>query len=182
MLEALPKGGTCMSLGAISSMQRSLPLHGLQSCHGDGAYVTQWSYEPCHTGPPKTDKSWWSVLTKRSPLEEGMANHSNIFAVRIQWTVWKGKKIWHQKMTPPPGQKVSNTLLGKSRGFTNSSRKNKVTGPKWNDAQMWKCLVVKVKSDAVKNNIAYEPGMLGLWIKVNWTWSSKRWQGRTLTS
>ena len=28
------------------------------------------------------------------------------------------------------------------------------------------CLVVKVKSDAVKNNIAQEPGMLGPRIKV----------------
>ena len=30
-----------------------------------------------------------------------------------------------------------------------------------NNAQMWMCLVVKVRSDAVKSNIAQEPGMLG---------------------
>ena len=30
-----------------------------------------------------------------------------------------------------------------------------------NNAQMWRCLVVKVKSDAVKNSITEEPGMLG---------------------
>ena len=29
-----------------------------------------------------------------------------------------------------------------------------------NNAQLWVCLVVKVKSDAVKNNNAQEPGML----------------------
>ena len=29
-----------------------------------------------------------------------------------------------------------------------------------NDAQLWMCLVVKVKSDAVKNNITQEPGIL----------------------
>ena len=28
-------------------------LHGSQSCHGEGACETQWSYEPCQTGPPK---------------------------------------------------------------------------------------------------------------------------------
>ena len=44
-----------------------------------------------------------------------MAKHSGILAVRTPWTVWKGKKIWHQKMSPP-GWKVSNMLLGKSRG------------------------------------------------------------------
>ena len=26
--------------------------------------LTQWNYEPCHVGPPKTDRSWWRVLTK----------------------------------------------------------------------------------------------------------------------
>ena len=31
---------------------------------------------------------------------------------------------------------------------------------------MW--LVMEVKSNAVKSNIAQEPGMLGPWIKVNW--------------
>ena len=39
--------------------------------------------------------------------------------------------------------------------ITNSSRENEVTGPKWkSDTQLWVCLVVKVKSNAVKNNIA----------------------------
>ena len=30
-----------------------------------------------------------------------------------------------------------------------------------NNAQLWTCLVVKANSDAVKNNIVYESGMLG---------------------
>ena len=30
-----------------------------------------------------------------------------------------------------------------------------------NGAQLWMCLVVKVKPDAVKNNIPQKPGMLG---------------------
>ena len=30
-----------------------------------------------------------------------------------------------------------------------------------NNTQLWMCLVVKVESDAVKSNIAQEPGMLG---------------------
>ena len=34
----------------------------------------------------------------------------------------------------------------------------------------------KVRSDAVKNNIAQEPGMSGPSIKANWKWSNKRWQ------
>ena len=30
-----------------------MPLHGSLPCHGKGACITQWSYEPCHVGPPK---------------------------------------------------------------------------------------------------------------------------------
>ena len=42
------------------------------------------------------------------------------------------------------------------RSITNSSRKNEVKrlGQTGNDTQLWMCLVVKVKFDAVKNNIA----------------------------
>ena len=39
---------------------------------------------------------------------------------------------------------------------------------------MW--LVMEVKSKAVKNNNAQEPGMLGPGIKVNWKWSNRRQQ------
>ena len=44
------------------------------------------------------DGSQWRGLTKRGPLEKGMANHFSILALRTPWTVWKGKKIGHWKM------------------------------------------------------------------------------------
>ena len=51
----------------------------------------------------------------------------------------------------------------------------------WNQSitntQLWMGLVIEARSDAVKSNIAYEPGMSGPWIKANWKWSNKRWQG-----
>ena len=43
--------------------------------HGPQLFLTQWNYEPCCVGPPKTDGSWWRVLTKCGPLEKGMANY-----------------------------------------------------------------------------------------------------------
>ena len=36
---------------------------------------------------------------------------------------------------------------------------------------MW--LVMEVNANAVKNNTAQEPGLLGLWIKANWKRSNK---------
>ena len=43
----------------------------------------------------------------------------------------------------------------------NSSRGMKRLSQSENNTQLWMCLVVKVKSDAVKNNTAQELGMLG---------------------
>ena len=119
----------------------------------------------------------WRVLTKRGPLEEGMANHSSIPATRTPWTVWKGKKIWHQKMSPP-GWKVSNMLLGKRGGqLLIAPEGMKRLGQNGNNAQLWMHLVVKLKSDIVKNNTLWEPGMWGPWIKVNCMWSRRRCPG-----
>ena len=50
--------------------------------------MAKWSYEACSGGPPKTDGSQWRVLTKHGALEEGMANHSSILAVRTPWATW----------------------------------------------------------------------------------------------
>ena len=66
------------------------PLHESQPCHSKGARVTQGSCEPCSAGPSKMDRSWWTVLAKRCPLEEGTVNRSSILALRTPWTVWTG--------------------------------------------------------------------------------------------
>jgi len=49
--------------------------------------------------------------------------------------------------------------------WRNNSRKNEGMEPKQKQHPLWMWLVVEVKSDAVKSNIAQEPGMLGSWIK-----------------
>ena len=49
-------------------------------------------------------------------------------------------------------------------------------GQSRNDACLWMCLVEKVKSDAVKNNIAKKAGTVGPQFKVNWTLSGRKWQ------
>ena len=62
----------------------------------------------------------------------------------------------------PPGQQVSSMLLGKSKGqLLIASERMRWIGQSGNDTQLWKDLVVKVKSDAVQNNITQESGMLG---------------------
>ena len=61
--------------------------------------LTQWNYEPCCVGPPKMDGSWLRVMAKCGPLEKGMATHFSIHALRTWWTGWKGKEIWHGKLS-----------------------------------------------------------------------------------
>ena len=48
-----------------------------------GDKTSQQIYEPCHAGSPKTGGSCWKILTKRGPLEKGMANHFSILVLRI---------------------------------------------------------------------------------------------------
>ena len=48
-----------------------------------------------------------------------------------------------------------NVLLGKSEGqLLVAPERKKRLGQSGNSAQLWRCLVVKVKSDAVKSNTA----------------------------
>ena len=83
-------------------------------------------------------------------------------------------------MTPedePSKPAGAQYATGKSRGQLLIARERmKQLDQIRNDAQFWMCLVVKVNCDAEKNNIAQESGMLGPRIKVNWTWSSRKWQ------
>ena len=55
----------------------------------------------------------------------------------------------------PAGQKVPSTLLGKSGGqLLTAPERMKQLGQSGNNAQVWMYLVMKVKSDIVKNNTA----------------------------
>ena len=75
-----------------------------------------------------------------------MATHSSILAVRTPWTVWKGKKIWHWKMSPSCW-KVSSMLLGKSKGpLLIPPERMKWLAQSGNNAQLWMCLALKVQS------------------------------------
>ena len=100
---------------------------------------------------PKKDGSWWRVLTKRGPLEKGIANYISILALRTSWRVWKGKKIGHWKMNSP-GREVPHMLLEISGEIT-PERMNRWSQSK-NNTQLWKWLLMEVKSNAVKSNIA----------------------------
>ena len=43
-----------------------------------------------------------------------------------------------------------------------------------NKTELWMWLMTEARSNAVKSNTAYEPGMLGPWIKASWKWSNRR--------
>ena len=58
-----------------------------------------------------------------------------------------------------PGSAGAQYATGEAR--RNNSRKNQEMEPKQNNTQLWMRLAMEVKSSAVKNNIVYEPGMLG---------------------
>ena len=71
----IPEGYT------IFTVNSQPPLHVLPPCHGEGAGVTQWSYELCYVGTPRrvivksSDKMWstgetTSVFLQQEPYEQ----------------------------------------------------------------------------------------------------------------
>ena len=58
-----------------------------QSDHMDHSLVELNETKPCHVGTPKTDGSWWRILTECGPLQKGMANHFSILTLRTPPTV-----------------------------------------------------------------------------------------------
>ena len=81
-----------------------------------------------------------------------MASRSSILAVNEQYK--KAKRCDTGRCAPPRG-KVSNRLQQKSGGkLLVAPERMKRLGQRGNDNQLCKCLVMKVKCNAVKNNIA----------------------------
>ena len=62
----------------------------------------------------------------------------------------KAKRYDSGRWAHPQVNKVSNMLLKKSEDI--APERMKRMGQSENDAQFWMCLVVKVKSDDIKNN------------------------------
>ena len=71
----------------------------------------------------------------------------------------RGQKDTTPKAESPRSEGVQYAT-GQSRGEgLMAPERMKRLGQSGNDAQLWMCLVMKVKSDVAKNSIAYEPGM-----------------------
>ena len=85
-----------------------------------------------------------------------------------------------QEDNPPRWEGVPYVTGEEQRAVTKSSRM-KWLGQSGNGTQVWMYLVEKVKSDAVKNNIAKKAGTVGPQFKVNWTLSGRKWQEWTST-
>ena len=126
---------------------------------------------PCHVGPPRTDRSWWRVLAKCSPLEKEMANHFSVLALRTPWTVWKDKKIWNCKITFP-----GHAQYATGKKLRNSSKRNKEVDPKWKQRLIVHVSGCETEVQCCKEQHCKEPRMLDPWVKVNWKWSNRRWQ------
>ena len=65
------------------------------------------------------------------------------------------------KDEPPRSGGVQYATREEQRTPVIAPERMKQLGQSRNDAQLWMCLVEKVNADAVKNNIAFESGMLG---------------------
>ena len=107
------------------------------------------------------DGSWWRVLTKRGPLEKGMANHFSILALRTPWAVWKAKRYDTEKWSP----QVSRCPICYWRSVENS-RKNEEMEPKQKQHP-----VMDVTGDGSKVRCCKEQYCIGTWNVRYMKWS-----------
>ena len=98
-------------------------------------------------GPPKTDGSWWRVLTKCGPLEKGMENH---FMNSI-----KGQKDGTLKDELP--RSVGAQYASRDQ-YRNNSRKNEEMKPKQKQHP-----VVDVTGDGSKVQCCKDQYGIGTW-------------------
>ena len=92
-------------------------------------------------------------------FEEGNSKSLQYSCLQSLMSSMKREKDTPKMSSPAPAQQVSNMLLGKSGEII--PKRIKRLHQSRNDVQLCVCLVIKVKSKAVKSNITQEPGMLG---------------------
>ena len=95
------------------------------------------------------DGSWWRVLTKHGPLEKGMALQYS--CLENPMNSMKRQKDLTLKDELPRSVGTQYVTAEEQR---KKFRRNEQAEPNKNNIQLWMCLVVEVKSDAVKNNTA----------------------------
>ena len=144
--------------------------------HGSQPHLTQWNHEPLHVRPPKTDRSWWRVLTKHGPLEKGMANHLVFLPWEPHEQCEEAKRTLKDEL---PRWVGSQYVTGDQ--WRNNSRKNEETEPKQKQHP-----VVDVTGDGNKVLCCKEQYCIGTWNgrsmnQENWKWSNRRWQEWTYT-
>ena len=137
----------------LNTAKRVNPLHGLQPYHGKGTCIIQWSYEPCCAGDPKwmghSEEFWQNMVHSRRKLQS-----TPVFLPGEPQRQYEKAKSMTLEDEPHRLEGIQQATEEEQRAITNSSERMKWLGWSGNDAQLWTCLVVKVKSDAVKNNIA----------------------------
>ena len=106
-------------------------------------------------GQPKTGGSWWRDLKECGPLENGMANHFSILALRTPWTVWKGKMIGYWKRNSP---RSVGAQYATGDQWRNNSRKNE-----WMEPKQKQYPAVHVTGDRSKVRCCKEQYSIGTW-------------------
>ena len=79
-----------------------------------------------------------------------MANHFSILAWETDEQYEKASSMTVKDELP----RLIGAQYAPGEEWRNNSRKNEETEPKWKHSQLWIWLVMEVKLDAVKNNIA----------------------------
>ena len=143
-------------IGLLQVRMTKQPFHGSLPCHSEGACITQWSYGPCyadavqdgHVIVKSSDKVWSIGEGNDNPLQFSWVENTMDSAKRQKYMKPEGEPF-------SPRSEGVQYATGKSRRWLIiTPERMKQLGQSRNGAQLWMCLLLKVKSNAIKNNIA----------------------------
>ena len=122
------------------------------------------------------------ILNRRMIVLQGCVGFCCTMKISHNWEFWQNMVHWRREQQTTSDSCLENTMnsmkrqkdttlkdeLPRSVGaqnatgdqWRNNSRKNEETEPSKNNTQLWMWLVMEAKSNAVKSNITWEPGML----------------------
>ena len=147
-----------------SVMSNPLQTHGLpvsSVCGNLQARILEWvaisspGDLPNPGIKPGSPELWADSLPSEPPGKPTMAHYFSIPALRMPWTVWKGKKIGHWKVELPRSVELQYATGDQWR---NNSRKNEEMEPKQQQHS-----IVSVTGDGSKVRCCKEQYCIGTW-------------------
>ena len=137
----------------------------LNYSHASQICLTQWNYEPCHVGPPKTDgqgeEFWQNMVYWRKEWQTT--------SVLLPWETQEQYRKQKDRTLKDEFPRLVGDQCATREEWRNNSRKNEETEAKWKQHPVVDVTGDGSKVQCCKEHCCTGTWMLGPWIKEIWS-------------